>query len=35
MRAVQRREYGKTEVLSVDIPTPGKGQVLVRVERPG
>jgi NADPH:quinone reductase-like Zn-dependent oxidoreductase len=38
MRAVLRREYGETDVLSVedvDIPTPGEGQVLVRVAAAG
>lgn len=38
MRAVLRREYGETDVLSVedvDVPTPGEGQVLVRVEAAG
>jgi NADPH:quinone reductase-like Zn-dependent oxidoreductase len=38
MRAVLRREYGETDVLSVedvDIPTPGQGRVLVRVKAAG
>jgi NADPH:quinone reductase-like Zn-dependent oxidoreductase len=38
MRAVLRREYGESDVLSVedvDIPTPGEGQVLVRVAAAG
>ena len=38
MRAVLRREYGETDVLSVedvDVPTPGQGHVLVRVTAAG
>ena len=38
MKAVLRREYGETDVLSVedvDIPTPAEGQVLVRVQAAG
>lgn len=38
MRAVLRREYGETNVLSVedvDAPTPAEGQVLVRVKAAG
>jgi NADPH:quinone reductase-like Zn-dependent oxidoreductase len=38
MRAVLRRDYGETDVLSVedvDVPTPAEGQVLVRVKAAG
>jgi NADPH:quinone reductase-like Zn-dependent oxidoreductase len=38
MRAVQRRTYGETDVLTiedVDVPTPTEGQVLVRVKAAG
>lgn len=38
MRAVQRTEYGESEVLKIqdaDVPTPAEGQVLVRVKAAG
>ena len=38
MKAVLRREYGETDVLTVeevDVPTPAEGQVLVRVKAAG